>query len=553
MGKKGRKGRKTATSRTSDFNFPTGLRNMYQRENQRQYAEVFSKMEDLGQLSLEEQKHTIRQALKAIGTDCDKNDADPFGDGDQSMIQTQAMRENAREIYSIGGDIHEHLVDREDGFSDFAFSCALGAHHAAQKKLDEVTSRIAQPWSRSEELKQLLEKRECSMRLSPLLIIVSAGKNAKGPGDMSHHVETAKLLLKYGASPIAKDVLGKTVSHYGAGAFATPMTLQVVDMCIRAAQTAHLYGKDVILQNLNKQEMNGQKGVVGGFNPDSGRRSVFLVESGREVSVKPENIQLVDPNAAPEKSELLTDVQDRLGSVSLHEVLIQDRMDVAEFLLKTHKTSIHTTDMDNVSPLKMSIGGGSVNNAAKLVNDVARKEGNTARKAKKQMKCASCQKELGVNGGSWCSRCKSVSYCGRECQKAHWTAGHKKECKKLSTLEAGVKIDRPTDFGASISLSSGQSHMNGGDCRPVGVGVDERFVVKIQAIGETAPIMVYDESRTCEFHIHPGKRGFREILTETQKEKTWNGCKTFMKASFDEAGICTIYPTTAGVKSKYSW
>ena len=154
-----------------------------------------------------------------------------------------------------------------------------------------------------------------------------------------NHEEVAKILLKYGASPTAKDVLGKTVAHYGAGAFATDMTLKVVDMCIRAAQTAHLYGKDVKLHGLNKIEMNGLQGVAGGFDPDSGRRLIFLADLGKEVWVKPENVQLLvpePPESAQNSSITLTDIQDRLGSVSLHEVVMQNRKHTAEFLLIKH-------------------------------------------------------------------------------------------------------------------------------------------------------------------------------------------------------------------------
>ena len=50
-----------------------------------------------------------------------------------------------------------------------------------------------------------------------------------------------------------------------------------------------------------------------------------------------------------------------------------------------------------------------------------------------------------------------------------------------------------------------------------------------------------------------GQPGFKEIQAEMKKEMTWDGRKTFMKASFDESGKCIIYPATAGVKSKYSW
>lgn len=28
-----------------------------------------------------------------------------------------------------------------------------------------------------------------------------------------------------------------------------------------------------------------------------------------------------------------------------------------------------------------------------------------------------------------CTRCRAVNYCGRECQAAHWKAGHKQQCK----------------------------------------------------------------------------------------------------------------------------
>jgi TPR repeat protein len=45
-------------------------------------------------------------------------------------------------------------------------------------------------------------------------------------------------------------------------------------------------------------------------------------------------------------------------------------------------------------------------------------------------KCASCGRgcEKGVKLKP-CSRCKSVFYCGEECQQAHWKAGHKTNCR----------------------------------------------------------------------------------------------------------------------------
>ena len=122
----------------------------------------------------------------------------------------------------------------------------------------------------------------------------------------------------------------------------------------------------------------------------------------------------------------------------------------------------------------------------------------------------------------------------------------------------GVKLDRPTgslasSFGTFMSFFFGARHTEGTYRKPRGVDVDELFVLKIQANSEFCPILVYDETRTCEFTIGPGTSGFEEVLTETQKEMAWGGRKTFMKASFDESGTCTIYPASAGVQSNYYW
>jgi len=547
MGKKSKKNKKNKGSRPNSF--AANANAFIAKENQRQINESVAKMREIDRLSLQGQKDTFREALIAFGTDCDANDRDPTGDGDQSMIQTEAKRDAAREMYSIGGDIHQHLVD--NALSEFAFACAAGVVHSVQKILDKMEKKVTKPSCRSDEMKKLLESRETSLRLSPLLLITSAGKNCKMPG--GNHEEVAKILLKYGASPTAKDVLGKTVAHYGAGAFATDMTLKVVDMCIRAAQTAHLYGKDVKLHGLNNIDMNGLQGVAGGFDPDSGRRLIFLAGLGKEVWVKPENVQLLE--SAQNGVITLTDIQDRLGSVSLHEVVMQNRKHTAEFLLIKHQTSIHTTDLDGVSPLSMSISGGVMmaGDVCKIINKVTRREGNAERKSKEEC-CGQCHKKIG-EGADRCSRCKKVWYCNRDCQKLHWNNGHKQECTEAFDLAAGVKVGRPNSkmsYG-SLSMRSGAKHTEGTYRKPDGIDTHERFVVKVQGGGVVMPILVYDESRTCEFNIDPETSGFSEIRNEMQKEMAWQGRKTFMKASFDETGACIIYPSTAGVKSKYSW
>ena len=61
--------------------------------------------------------------------------------------------------------------------------------------------------------------------------------------------------------------------------------------------------------------------------------------------------------------------------------------------------------------------------------------------------CAYCNAGYGNNkpfpttGKGLCGRCKQVQYCSRECQKAHWKAGHRIECvrpSKNTASSAGV-------------------------------------------------------------------------------------------------------------------
>ena len=149
-----------------------------------------------------------------------------------------------------------------------------------------------------------------------------------------------------------------------------------------------------------------------------------------------------------------------------------------------------------------------------------------------------------------------VFYCGKDCQIEHWKKAHKVECKKLSAFNVGVKLNprKSEPYEAMLMNNITNEVTTTGTYKiPDGVEPGQKFVVKVQGADESDMILVYDESRTCNFRINPGEVGFKEVLTEIRKEKAWAGRKTFMKASFDESGDCTMYPATAGVKAKYSW
>lgn len=52
--------------------------------------------------------------------------------------------------------------------------------------------------------------------------------------------------------------------------------------------------------------------------------------------------------------------------------------------------------------------------------------------------CAQCRADLPEGKQSCCVECKAAYYCNRDCQVAHWKAGHKKECvRKLKKRVEG--------------------------------------------------------------------------------------------------------------------
>jgi hypothetical protein len=365
-------------------------------------------------------KERIRTGLEEHGTNVGANERDLLGDGDQSTIYSQAHRQFYRDIFSEGGDLAESFG--AGTMSDFAVRCIQGSVQGVEEMLEVVSSNdLPHP---SDALIKLLETRETSMRLTPLLLLVSAGKNISGAGPESvlrrNQIQVAELLLRYGARPDAKDVCGKTACHYGAGAMATKTTMVIVEKASQACKTSHMFNQEVELTGLKDSAKNGLRGIARGFNCSNGRRVVHLCDEGTELAIKPENIKLVtgDPTNNNGSERKLCDLQCRLGTVSLLETTPANRGDVAEFLINTLGASIDIEDLDGVSGRSMAMVGGAemVSPAATVIKHAAGRQGKASNRSDRR-KCANCSKpEPRDKKFEICSRCKQVRYCQKNCQ-----------------------------------------------------------------------------------------------------------------------------------------
>jgi hypothetical protein len=352
-------------------------------------------------------REEIRMGLQRNGTDLEKYKLDKQGDGDQSPITLpEPQKQWYRDLFGSGGDLYAHLFTMgslQPALSDFGLACIMG-------KIDMVTrmlKKVAAP-DKQAALTTMLETRETSLRLSPLLLLVTMGKTFPhvSPAD---HFAVCKVLLQYGARVDAKDVGGKTICHYGSGTAATKTTLQMVQYCVQAHASSHFLNQEVELHSLQNAARNGKTGVARGYNVDTKRRVVYLLLQGGEISttpvgIKPKNLKLLNHQTSSRKKlSNLCDVQDRLGGVCLLEVFMSSRTDVAKYLLDTLGASVDVADWSGYSPKSMSLrpAGQMASAVGPIIMKHMMKEGRKAKKAalKSCEQCGASDKTL-----SNCSR-----------------------------------------------------------------------------------------------------------------------------------------------------
>ena len=352
----------------------------------------------------------LRERLQTHGTDVELNDRDALGDGDQSPIHLDDNGKQVyRDLFASGGDIAADASDfyaRPDRLprKSFLYLCVQGKYDLAKLVLETMDANVqARQGAMDPTIHVMLNYRVTSMRLTPLLAIVSLGKGLTAGGrreDAEQQIQTlhdnqikiARLLLLYGARPDARDVCGKTVCHYGAGIMATPMTMEVVRMCSAAHQSSHLFGKQVVLQGLQTTELNGKRGIVRGYVVQSARRVVYLYEDEKEMAVKPENLVLADGSTTVEPPRKLCDLQDRLGGTCLLEVFMSNRVEIGKFLLDELGADPSVADYDGYSPEMMCMMPFSqmASGIGPMVMQAAMRRKKAELRAKMNV-CAKCQ------------------------------------------------------------------------------------------------------------------------------------------------------------------
>ncbi|CAB9507610.1 expressed unknown protein [Seminavis robusta] len=519
-------------------------------------------------------KSIVRRLLQKAGTNCDLNDADPYGNGDQTPIvkngehQAQILRDLFNDCEDLENCLREYdqrHIPSVTRMSPFVWNCIRGDRRAVETELKALSTFEART--------NLLEYRVTAMRMSPLIITIACSKHPKTvhfytnqPVKLMKHVEVVRILLQYGASPNAKDVTGKTACHYGAGSCATKDTLSMTDMCIRANETSTFVGRGVVLDGLGNQGYNEMVGTLGGFVSETGRRVFHPVQNvNEEMAVKPDNIFVQSNRNAAEneatrsvcimhkslKAPNIVEVQDRIGTISLHEVVQSNQRDVAKFLLKRSTNGLDIADCSGWTVRQMSMtpirGANPVNDVIHAyVKETVKKENRNSRRNEV---CENCGVRAGHLGELLqCTKCLDAVYCGKKCQITHWKAAHRRECAEREQMlglicEAAEVPDDHTSFSHATETTQSQFH-----CRPPkGLKQKDTFWVKIQS--SMNQLMIYDKTRHCNFYMDPSSLGFQDLFQSVADQAAFLGKKSYYRAKINEDGQFVIYPHTSTVKT----
>ena len=217
----------------------------------------------------------------SLSTDTRLNEADPYGDGDQSEHDAESTEGRIlRQVWSSGADYSDEVGS---GISIIHRLCLMGN----VKKVTQLLDRADDEGER----RRLLEKRISVLRVTPLMATVTARrflpKEALRAIPANNHVQIVKLLLEAGARTDAKDVAGHSALHKAAGEFATPTSWAMAKEILKAGANINSrsrFGETTLFRNTcvsPKSDGAGQE-VDGELIPNM---ALWLVASGASLDI----------------------------------------------------------------------------------------------------------------------------------------------------------------------------------------------------------------------------------------------------------------------------
>jgi TPR repeat protein len=475
-----------------------------------------------------------RQILRA-STDLALNDADEYGGGDQTFVRCEDRSDpgnSLRHLWAGGGSPADHIFKSPWNFSPFQRACAFGCR-------DEVAAVLSSHPSDTDSMMKLLEKRECSLRLSPLhqcifgarlmraelwpmLMATLPEKYAHFRSAIPDHLGVARLLIETGANVNARDIAGHSCAHHCVLQHASEKSLAIAPFLAKAGadfNAVNRFGEVPLLGVIMQMSFLCQADVV----------RVLVERCGADADHMC-NGEITPRSMADDTAWMSEDGGQRMFAA-----------------LNKKNGSTCENDGGGSSDGDAGGGGGSgggggggggkqqTKSKSQFAQQRAQHVGTGAASTKKKVlyaadgsvlhrhiKCAKCLVE---DGRFQCAACRSVSYCSKECQRSHWKAGHKQECVSSPTphdsMQQSTIHDTQVGSVARVRMAVKTSNPDGagaGAATAIVAGNgDTEFAMALNELNQT------DELTAQQLQIESFQQMHDEIATQMESSVVAGG------------------------------
>jgi len=211
-------------SQTADSILETlAMHNGGKRGISKEAKDAFTNLKKLEQESESELSQLLMNQLNMTDTM-----ADPYGDGDQTMLYGNA----AQKLQIQWGGGFDYNPNNSPRLSDWC----KALYFARIEEVKEFLSKANE--GSGVEMAQLLNKRESMLRFGGVLHIIAGCRQEK----TKRHVSLMKILLDAGANPNIKDVAGYSALHHCCTIYGNSKTLELAELLLE-------YGAEVNAKN----------------------------------------------------------------------------------------------------------------------------------------------------------------------------------------------------------------------------------------------------------------------------------------------------------------
>ncbi len=479
-----------------------------------------------------------------LSTNLALNDAAPLEDGDQSPIKRVLPGTPAQELINVwcAGTSFGLLMNpdlpaaaRAEVAPPFIHACCTGDLRAVAAAL--AAAAAAAP------ARELLARHHTAIRMSALHYCVAGARSLgvlpPAAAARADHVGVARALLDAGAPLEARDVLGMTPLHHATTAVFSRHSLAIAALLVER-------GASVSPRNRAGRTPLIEITVAAVASPDKLPAVRFLLEVGTDPQLP--DTDGISPVSLASSSRLLSrdgGVMELISAAALRGRAGAGRTLAGERLALQGLQAAPELNGQVVAVGAFDPYSGRYTCTLASGEVKAIKPSNLA--SQPRGACGQCGGGAQAGGQlESCGGCLAVKYCGVACQRAHWKAGHREQCRAAQAAAAAaaaaaagggsaraVPLRQPADLARREQITLGGRETPQWALRALARG--QLVALKVQrpvmpgGAAAGLDLLLYNESRAFVALVKRGEQPAYDALVAAIDSAS-NACRGLSKA-----------------------